>query len=200
MYRFSLFLKIIGPPRFPNTSHLILDGHWTNSSSIDSLNGLVFFEKIVKFIRSQQVPPVLFQRFLSLLSNLEALSITQQVLDCLETSNFQHLSYLKSLNILQLEDDSPHVKVESLSRMFPRVEHLSVPVNTIESCQFIMNRLSIYLSSVIFRFPSANDSENEEPSYTTLLQWAKFVQRKHQYRISERDVCIWIEPYRKTIF
>jgi hypothetical protein len=113
---------------------------------------------------------------------------------------FQYLQCLHSLNIVQLDDDYRHfVNVEPFCTMFPRIKHLDIPIDNLDSCQYVIDRLEKYLISIIFRFPNNNDddededTDDEEDKNTELIQWAHNIRQNHQYRIHDGDIYLWLQ-------
>jgi hypothetical protein len=89
----------MGPPRFSHVSHLILDGQWRNPELADSIASLVCLSNIIKLIRLERVPTLIFRTFISRLINLQSLTLTTFVLDSMNAAVFQYLQCLYSLNI-----------------------------------------------------------------------------------------------------
>jgi hypothetical protein len=202
--------QIVGPPRFPNVSQLILDGQWKSPDTADSVASLVCLSKITKLIRLERMPTAIFQAFIARLSNLQGLTLTTVVLDGMNAAQFQYSRCLPSLNIVQLDDDHRNfVNVEPFCTMFPQIEHLDIPIDSLDSCQYVINRLEKSLFSVVFRFPGQGDTDAEDDddddeeegegegddhgaSHNALLHWARRVQTNHQYRIDDGDVYLWL--------
>jgi hypothetical protein len=152
---------------------------------------------------------VIFQTFISRLSNLQSLTLTTFVLNSLNAAVFQYMQCLNSLNIVQFDDDYRHfVNVEPFCTMFPRIKHLDIPIDNLDSCQYIIDRLEKFLISVIFRFPAHedededededdddddNDNDNDNDKYNELIEWAQNVQENHQYRIRDGDIYLWLQ-------
>ena len=183
---------------------------------IDSIRTLIDLSKIEKFVRLERVPTVVFQTFLSHLSKLKSLTLTSFVLDSLNAAVFQYSQCLNTLHIVQFDDHYRYfVNVEPFCTMFPRIEHLDIPVDNLDSCQYVLDRLGDVLLSVIFRFPSSHDededdepfddsNENEEDEdddqhqrhrnkYYERIQWARTIQQHHQYRIRDGNMYLWLE-------
>jgi ABC-type Zn2+ transport system substrate-binding protein/surface adhesin len=91
--------------------------------------------------------------------------------------------------------------VEPFCTMFPQIEHLDIPIDHLDSCQYIIDRLGKYLISVVFRFPNNDnedddeddDDEEDDAKHNELIEWAENIQQNHQYRIRDGDVYLWLE-------
>ena len=190
-------------------SDLILDGQWKNPDTADSIASLVCLSKITKLIRLERMPTAIFQAFIVRLPNLRGLTLTTLVLDGMNAAKFQYSRCLPSLNIVQLEDDHRNfVNVEPFCTMFPQIEHLHIPIDNLDSCQYVIDRLRRSLVSVVFRLPRQGESDTEEeddedddddddgPSNNALLHWARRVQVNHQYRVEDGDIYLWLESNR----
>jgi hypothetical protein len=143
------------------------------------------------------------------LLNLQSLTLTTFVLDGMNAAAFQYLQCLHSLNIVQLHDSYRHfVNVEPFCTMFPRIEHLDIPIDNIDSCQYVIDRLEEFLISVIFRFPNNenpdededeenddddDDDDDDENKSNKLIEWAHNIQQNHQYRIRAGDMYLWLQ-------
>ena len=196
--------QIVGPPRFPNVSQLILDGQWKNPDSTDSIASLVCLPKISKLIRLERMPTAIFQAFIGRLSNLQGLTLTTVVLDGMNAAKFEYSRCLPSLNIVQLEDGHRNfVNVEPFCTMFPQIEHLDIPIDSLDSCQYVIDRLKKTLFSVVFRLPGQEDTDADDDddddgevendaSHNALVHWARRVQTNHQYRVDDGDIYLWL--------
>jgi hypothetical protein len=81
--------------------------------------------------------------------------------------------------------------------MFPQIEHLDIPIDNLDSCQYVLDRLEQFLISVIFRFPAADEDDEDEDDedsdkYHELIEWAQNIQQNHQYRIRDGDIYLWL--------
>ena len=191
MVNYLCVSQIVGSPRFPHVSQLMLDGPWKNVELIESIASLVCLSNLVTLVRLERTPTVIFQALMSRLTNLQALRLTKYVLDALDAAKFQHLSCLDSLEIVQLDDADayhPYVNVEPFCTMFPRVKHLDIPIDHLDSCQYVLDRLKSHLISVIFRFLVDDDDEDEN----SLVQWAEDMPDNHQYRVHDGDIYLWL--------
>ncbi|CAF0880164.1 unnamed protein product [Adineta ricciae] len=205
--------QIIGAARFPHVTQLVLDGQWRNASLSSSIRSLVDPSRIQKFIRFERVPTAIFQTFVFDLSSVQTLTLTASVLDSLNAAVFQYSQCLHSLYIVQLHEIYPHfVNVEPFCTMFPQVQHLDIPVDSFDSCQYIIDRLGRFLINVVFRFPhrereeaddiedddddgddEADDNNGDEDKNTELVEWAQNVRQNHQYRIRDRNMYLWLQ-------
>jgi ABC-type Zn2+ transport system substrate-binding protein/surface adhesin len=85
--------------------------------------------------------------------------------------------------------------------MFPQIEHLDIPIDNLDSCQYVIDRLEKYLISIIFRFPNNNndddededDEEDDNDKHNELIQWAQNIQENHQYRVRDGDIYLWLQ-------
>ncbi|CAF2050701.1 unnamed protein product [Rotaria magnacalcarata] len=191
--------KIIGPPRFSNVSQLILDGQWRNPDTIDSIGSLVCLSNINKLIRLERVPTTIFRTFIYSLINLESLTLTTYVLDSMNAAILQYFKCLHSLNIVQFDNDYRHfVNVEPFCTMFPQIRHLDIPIDNLDSCQYLIERLEKFLISVVFRFPHNDDNDDDDDDddddeNAELIEWAQSLQQNHQYRLRDGDIYLWFQ-------
>ncbi|CAF3990413.1 unnamed protein product, partial [Rotaria magnacalcarata] len=190
---------IIGPPRFSNVSQLILDGQWRNPDTIDSIGSLVCLSNINKLIRLERVPTTIFRTFIYSLINLESLTLTTYVLDSMNAAILQYFKCLHSLNIVQFDNDYRHfVNVEPFCTMFPQIRHLDIPIDNLDSCQYLIERLEKFLISVVFRFPHNDDNDDDDDDddddeNAELIEWAQSLQQNHQYRLRDGDIYLWFQ-------
>ncbi|CAF1205007.1 unnamed protein product [Adineta steineri] len=209
----NLGKQIVGHPRFSHVSHLILDGQWRTVELANSIASLVCLSNIITLIRLERVPTFIFQSFIYDLTNLQSLTLTTFVLDSMNAAVFQYLQCLHSLNIVQLHDNYRHfVNVEPFCTMFPQIKHLDIPVDNLDSCQYVIDRLEEFLISVIFRFPNNDDededddddnddddndeddeNDNHKTKSTELIEWAQNIRQYHQYRINDGDMYLWLQ-------
>lgn len=130
--------------------------------------------------------------------NLESLILTPNVLDGMNAAFFQYLRCLNSINIVQSDDDYRHyVNVEPFCTMFPQIKHLDIPIDNLDSCQYVIDHLEKFLISVVFRFPR-NDDDDEDDEYDNekndeLIEWTQNLRENHQYRIRDGDIYIWFK-------
>ncbi|CAF1544947.1 unnamed protein product [Adineta ricciae] len=210
--------QIIGAVRFPHVTQLVLDGQWRNTGLSSSIRSLVDLSRIQKFTRFERVPTTIFQTFVFDLSTVQSLTLTASVLDSLNAAVFQYSQCLRSLYIVQLYEIYPHfVNVEPFCTMFPQVQHLDIPVDSFDSCQYIIDRLGRFLINVIFRFPhrerdeaddieddddddeddedgrNEDDNNDDEDKNAELIEWAQNVRQNHQYRIRDRNMYLWLQ-------
>ena len=109
---------------------------------------------------------------------------------------------------MQLDDNYRHfVNIEPFCTMFPQIKHLDIPIDNIDSCQYIIDRLEKFLISIVFRFPNNdededddddNDNDNDDDDddnqkYNERIQWAQNIQQNHQYRIRNGDIHLWLQ-------
>ncbi len=98
---------------------------------------------------------------------------------------------------MQLDGNYRHyVNIEPFCTMFPQIEHLDIPIDNLDSCQYIIDRLEKSLISVIFRFPvddDDDDNDDDDDKYHDLIEWAENIQEHHQYRIRDGDIYLWLQ-------
>ena len=198
-------------------TQLVLDGQWRNAGLSSSIRSLVDLSRIQKFIRFERVPTAIFQTFVFGLSNVQTLTLTASVLDSLNAAVFQYSKCLHSLYVVQLREIYPHfVNVEPFCTMFPQVQHLDIPVDNFDSCQYIIDRLGQFLINVVFRFPhrecgeaddieddeddddendedGRNEDDDGEDKNAELVEWAQNVRQNHQYRVHDRNMYLWLQ-------
>ena len=187
---------------------MILDDRWDEvistsnvSESIQSLQNLVNLSKIIKLIRFEPIPSAIFQCLLSKLSQLQSLTLTTLLLDSLNPTTFRYLQSLSSLTVVRLSFNDPqYINVNAFCSMFPYVQHLDIPVDKLDNCQIVVDRLKMNLISIVFRFSrdedeyDNDDDDDEEQSdfHRKLVRWARYVRRDHKYRVQDGDIYLWL--------
>lgn len=95
---------------------------------------------------------------------------------------------------MQLSDDDQHsVNIERLCAMFPHVEHLDIPVDHLDACHDVLERLRENLISVVFRFAFDEDEDEEESDFHhELVRWVRRLPQQHQSRVRDGDLYLWL--------
>lgn len=97
-----------------------------------------------------------------------------------------------TLTILQFDDQTNNfVHVEPFCTMFSRIEHVDLPIDTIESCQYLIERLGSDLISIIFRFSNDADEDDDEEE-NEKIRWIESLRVKQQYRLCDGDLYLWL--------
>ena len=153
---------------------------------------------IEELIRGECLPTTDFTELLKLMPNLQSIKTSTILLDALNAARF---TYTKCLRSLIIDTDTyleqRHVNTEPFCDMFPRIENLSIPVDDVESCQYVLDQLKDELVTVTFRIPpndslySENEDEIEENltegnlSEDAFSDWIKELPK--QYRVHKKD-------------
>jgi hypothetical protein len=142
------------------------------------------------------VPTADFIALLNLMPNLQSIKTSTNLLDALNAAKFRHTKCLRSFIVdPNSYEDQRSVNIEPFCDMFPRIQHLILPLEFVENCQHALDQLKPDLISVIFRIPandsvlddSENENENEEEHVTpdVFAEWIQ--QLPEQYRCHKKQ-------------
>ncbi|CAF1593956.1 unnamed protein product [Adineta ricciae] len=153
-------------PRFCHITNMILHGKWTKSDSFfTGIQTVVDLSVVKELNRTERIPTADAITLLNLLSNLQCLRTNTTFLDALNAAKF---SYSKCLQYFIIdsehnEDDRP-VNIEPFCTMFPRIQHLNIPVDSVESCKYVLEQLKDDLVSVVFQIPDRDGLDDSDDS------------------------------------
>ncbi|CAF1537359.1 unnamed protein product [Adineta steineri] len=149
-------------PRFYNIKHLILHGKWSKSKTfLSDIQTLVDFNSIEELTRNESIPTSDFSILLNLLSNLQTIRTTTNLLDALNAAKICYTNCLREFIVdSNYHEDQRTVHIEPFCAMFPRVQHLNIPIDSVESCQYALDQLHQDLINVIFQIPTLDTSSD----------------------------------------
>ncbi|UJR38306.1 hypothetical protein I4U23_030976 [Adineta vaga] len=193
-------------PRFRHVTNLFLHGKWANSGLfLTHIQSLVNLSTIQELTRMERIPTTEVVILFNLLSNLQCLRTNTTFLDALNAAKFSHTRCLRQLIIdsNQGENERP-VNTEPFCAMFPRVQYLNIPVDSVESCKYVLEQLKEDLISVVFEIPendSLNDSddsddddetddEEEKSTLALFAAWIKELPKEYRSYKKERYIHI----------
>lgn len=158
--------------------------------------------------REDSVPTTDFIQLMNMMSNLQSIKTNTNLLDALNAAKFSHTKCLQSFIIDRNHyGDQRPVNVEPFCAMFPRIQHLILPVDSVDSCQYVLEQLSEHLRSVIFRIPvndnifDENENENENESINdeenslinSFSEWIQELPKQYRCFKKQRQIHIWTQ-------
>jgi hypothetical protein len=132
--------------------------------------------------------------------NLQSIKTTTNLLDALNAGKFRYTKCLRSFTIdTNGYEEQRSVNIEPFCEMFPRIQHLIIPVDNVDNCRYTLDQLNQDLISVIFRIP-ANDSifdesENEEDNsmIDPFYEWIKELPKQYRSHRKQRQIHIYLK-------
>ena len=116
-----------------------------------------------EFNRTERIPTADAMTLLNLLSNLQCLRTNTTFLDALNAAKFSYSKCLRHFIIdAEHNDDDRPVNTEPFCTMFPRIQHLNIPVDSVESCKYVLEQLKDDLISVVFQMPDRDGLEDSD--------------------------------------
>ncbi|CAF3662560.1 unnamed protein product [Rotaria sp. Silwood1] len=192
-------------PHFSRVTNLFLYGKWPKSKSfLSDIQAIIDLNTVEELTREEIVPTIDFIKFLDMMPNIKSIKTSTNLLDALNAAKFSHTKCLRSFIIdSNSYGDQKTVNIEPFCSMFPRIQHLIIPVDNIDSCQYVLDQLKADLLSVIFRI-TANDnvfeetddeSENEEENSTVDLfsEWIQELSKQYRCYKKQRQIHIWLQ-------
>jgi len=167
---------------------------------------IVDLNSVEELTRDECIPTIDFIALLNLIPNLQSIRTTTNFLDALNAAKFCHTKCLRSFIV-----DPNHygiqraVNIEPFCAMFPRIQHLNIPVDSIESCQYTLDQLNQDLISVMFQIPEnessidADDSDDEDDdddddeeieTIDLFSEWIKELPEQYRYHKKQRHIHI----------
>ncbi|CAF1073642.1 unnamed protein product [Rotaria sordida] len=192
-------------PHFLHVTHLSLCGKWPKSKSfLTDMETIIDMSTIEELSREEIVPTIDFITLLNMMPNLKSIKTSTNLLDALNAAKFSHTNCLRSFIIAPNDYEDQHaVNIEPFCSMFPRIQHLIIPVDNVDSCQYVLDQLKQDLLSVIFRitgndhsFDETDDeSENEEENSTVNLfsEWIQELSERYHCYKKQRQIHIWLQ-------
>jgi hypothetical protein len=82
--------------------------------------------------------------------------------------------------------------------MFPRIQNLVIPVDSVDSCRYAIEQLNQDLISVIFRIPNDDSSfseidEEENSTPDVYLEWTKELPKQYRCHKKQQQIHIWLK-------
>lgn len=143
---------------------------------------------------------------LDFMPNLKSIKTSTNLLNALNAAKF---SYQKCLHSLTIDTNSlenrQYVNIEPFCTMFPRIENLIIPIENVDSCQYIIEQLKQDLIYVIFRITSdyefvfESDSDNENEDYNENItahmytKWIKKLPKQYYCDKKQKEIHIWLK-------
>lgn len=190
--------------------NLYLYSKWPRSKTFfDDLQSYVDLNTVEELLRDDAIPTKDFQTLIDLMPNLQSIRTTGQLVNPLNAKRFSCYKTLRSFLIGSNNDgEQALINVEPFCEMFPQIEHLDIPVNSVDDCNYLMENLSSHLRSVIFRIPSVsptyrdtddedeeeNDSDNE-PIATpdAFSDWMQELPTRYHCHKRQQQLHIWLK-------
>lgn len=184
--------------------NLYLYGKWSRSKTLfDDLQSYVDLNTIEELLREDQIPTKDLQTLLDLMPNLQSIKTTSHLVNPLNAKRF---SYYKTLRSFLIETNNyveqTSINIEPFCEMFPQIEHLDIPVNSVDDCNYLMENLGSHLRSVIFRIPpdpisyddTDDDDENEpNPTADPFSDWMKELPTRYHCQKRHQQLHIWLK-------
>ena len=186
-------------------TNLYLYGKWPKSNTFfTDIKSIVDLKNIEDLIRDEIMPTKDFTTLLNLLPNLHSIKTTTTLLDALNAAKFSYEKCLRSFTIdSNTYGEQRPINIEPFCAMFPRIQNLAIPVDSVESCRYAIEQLNTDLISVIFRIPSndspysesENENENEEEnsSIDVFSEWIKELPKQYRCHKRQQQIHIWMK-------
>ena len=182
---------------------------WPRSKTFfEDLQTYVNLNTIEEFIRDDSIPTKDFEALLDLMPNLQSIRTTTNLINPLNARRFTCKKLLRSFVI----DSNSYIEqapinIEPFCEMFPQIEHLIIPVNNVDDCDYVMQNLDKHLRSVLFRIPSDpvvydstddedDENENDDPDNPTndpFKEWMNDLPRKYRCQKKQQQLHIWLK-------
>ena len=201
-----IFFQNIVSPRFTRVIKLNLYGKWSKSKTIFSdLQATVNLNTIEELIREECIPTIDFLTLLNLMPNLQSIKTTTTLLDALNAAKFSYKNCLRSFVIGSNSDiEQRPIHIEPFCDMFPRIQNLVIPVDSVDSCRYAIEQLNQDLISVIFRIPDDDDdsssietcNENEEENSIPDIysEWmTNELPKQYHCHKNQQQIHIWLK-------
>ena len=171
---------------------------------------IVDLNTVKELTRDECISTIDFIALLNLIPNIQSIRTTTNFLDALNAAKFCHTKCLRSFIVDPNHyGDQRAVNIEPFCAMFPRIQHLNIPVDSVESCQYALDQLNQDLVSVMFQIPETgstsdsddseveddetedDDENNEENSTIDLFsEWVKELPEQYLYHKKQRLIHI----------
>ena len=139
---------------------------------------------------------------MKLIPNLQSIKTSTILLDALNAAKFCYKKCIRSFMVDPNNyEDQRFVNIEPFCDMFPRIEHLIIPLDNVDNCRYALDQLNQDLISVTFRIP-ANDSvlcesenENEEENSTddVFSEWIRELPEQYHCHKKQRQIHISVK-------
>jgi hypothetical protein len=193
-------LQNIVSPRFSHVTKLNLYGKWSKSKTFfTDLKTNVNLNNIEELIRVECVPTADFMTLLNLMPNLQSIKTTTILLDALNAAKFCYKKCLRSFIIdFNTYVEQRPINIEPFCDMFPRIQNLVIPVDSVDSCRYAIEQLNQDLISVIFRIPNDDSSfseidEEENSTPDVYLEWTKELPKQYRCHKKQQQIHIWLK-------
>jgi hypothetical protein len=187
--------------------HLFLFSKWSRSKSfLSDLQTIVNLNTVEELSREECIPTADFTALLKLLPNLQSIKTSTILLDALNAAKFCYKRCIRSFMVDPNNyEDQRFVNIEPFCDMFPRIEHLSIPLDYVDNCQYALDHLKQDLISVTFRIPAndsifddsenenENDNEEENPPTDVFSEWIRELQEQYHCHKKQRHIHISVK-------
>jgi hypothetical protein len=140
---------------------------------------------------------------LDLMPNLQSIKTTTILLDALNAAKFCYKKCLRSFIIdSNIYVEQRPINIEPFCDMFPRIQNLVIPVDSVDSCRYAIEQLNQDLISVTFRIPNDDNSfseieyEDEEESSTpdVYSEWiTNELPKQYHCHKKQQQIHIWLK-------
>lgn len=149
-----------------------------------------------------------FISLVQIMPNLQSIKTSTNFLDALNAAKFSYKKCLRSLiiNTNNYAEQRP-VNIEPFCAMFPRIRYLNIPVDSVDSCQYLLEQLNRDLISITFRIianysfldetDNETDNENESDEQTSTVnsfaEWIRELPEQYHYYKKQQQIHIWLQ-------
>lgn len=165
----------------------------------DRIASIVDLSTVTEFCREEPLPTIELKKLFACMKNLQSIKTTTDLLDSLNAAKFSCDQCIRTITVEnKAYEQSRGVNFEPFCTMFPRVQYLTVPVDTVEACQYIINELKSDLVRVNFQVLSENDVEdffeNEDTtSNDPFDEWLATLPNEYKQHRKQQNIHIWLQ-------
>lgn len=175
--------------RFPHVTQLRLYGEWSQSTDADlsRLPQFIDLSKVEELEREGRLPTIELLALLDQMTHLQSIRTSTDLLNSLNAAKFCYPRQLRSFTVMN--ERQTRVNVEPFCAMFSRIRYLSLPVDNVDSCQYILDELHEDLVKVNFNLPSENDDDDNRPFF----EWAGGLPEEYRCYQTSDQIFVWLK-------
>ena len=174
--------------RFPRVTQLRLYGEWSQSTDADlsRLPQSIDLSKVKDLEREGRLPTIELLALIDQMTYLQSIRTSTNLLNSLNAAKFCYPRRLRSFTVTN--ERQTHVNVEPFCAMFPRIQYLSLPIDNVDSCQYILDELHEDLIKVSFLLPPDDDDDN-----LPFLEWAGGLPEEYRCYQTSDQIFVWLK-------
>ena len=171
---------------------------------MNTITKFVNLNTVEEFSRDDSLPTTELIQLFAQMPNLQSIKTTTHFLDSLNAAKFSYEKCLRSLIVEPLNYERPkRVNIEPFCAMFPRIQYLTMPIDHVDSCEYVVQQLKSDLIKVIFRLSSNDDDDDDdddEPyegreaiSNDSFLPWLEKLPKQYLFHRKYHQIHIWFK-------